>query len=426
MKNLGLGVTERAMKSSVSAFAILLGVAGGMSSVHPAPAQSVQQKQTVTPSTVSPQTVCTFISGQMQSALPQVPTLCSGKQEVPGYYEINVFSPKDVLEGDMRQAWSSALFQTMEALVSEKSLKGVCSSKEPVCFVSVSDSLMARDGTRYRFILSKADVEGQKDLAEANHWKEFSDSWYLAWWDLTVMNSKESEHPKSKGNAELIAMDACNDYLQANALTFQLQKKPPPICSVLLATDRAVYVEMDFSDFFGALTFDTSAYLAKTIGRAFDRTAYDGQVIIKSPWMKMPNGTEQRVYYTVSLHGLEFLSEEMQSGTRSEADSHMIFVSHYRSEGQTTKSDLFRSDQKDGLIIRNAAVINVKFGQGKTVSLQTTDGAEWQLSEENLIRCGASPGSDVSIIAVPEKSPSMSVVKSGESCRMDVTFVSGW
>jgi hypothetical protein len=65
------------------------------------------------------QAVCKFISEHMQSNLPQSPTLCSATQERSGDFEINVFSPKDVLEGDMRRAWSSALFQTLEAIVSE-------------------------------------------------------------------------------------------------------------------------------------------------------------------------------------------------------------------------------------------------------------------------------------------------------------------
>ena len=95
----------------------------------------------------------------MQSKLPQSPTLCSATQEALGDYEINVFSPKDVLESDMRRAWSSALFQTLEALVTEKSLDGACSLEEPICFVSVSDSHLAGEGIRYRLILSKKDLD---------------------------------------------------------------------------------------------------------------------------------------------------------------------------------------------------------------------------------------------------------------------------
>jgi hypothetical protein len=361
----------------------------------------------------------------MQSALPQVPTLCSGKQEVPGYYDITVFSPKDALEGDMRRAWSSALFQSLEATVSEKSLNGACSTKEPSCSVSVSDSVLAREGIYYSIILDKGNISSVQAEVEAFHGKEFSDPWYLAWW-ATLMVGKESDHPKSKENAELIAKDACEDYVQANSTMFRSRNKPAPSCSVLLATDKAIYIELDFSDLFGALTSDTSVYFAKTIGRAFDQTGYDGQVIVKSPWETMSDGAEQRVYYTIPIPDLEFLSDEILSGARSEADSHVLFVSLYRGEGQTTKSELIRPDQKNELIFRNAAVVNVKFGQGNKVSLQTTDGAEWQLSEENLIRCGVSPGSGVTIIAAPAQPPSLSVQQNGQGCRLDAAFLGGW
>jgi hypothetical protein len=107
-------------------------------------------KTTSTKSSGNAQAVCKFISEHMQSKLPQSPTLCSATQERPGDYEINVFSPKDVLESDMRRAWSSALFQTLEALVTEKSLEGACSLEKPICFVSVADSHLAGEGIRYR------------------------------------------------------------------------------------------------------------------------------------------------------------------------------------------------------------------------------------------------------------------------------------
>jgi hypothetical protein len=361
----------------------------------------------------------------MQSALPQVPTLCSGKQEVPGYYEISVFSPKDVLEGDMRRAWSSALFQTMEALVSEKSLKGACSSKEPICFVNVTDALMVRTGIRYELLLNQRTVSGVRSVVEAFHGTEFSDSWYFAWWDA-LMTSKESDRPESTEYAAVLGKTACEGYLQATAAAFRTRDKQPPSCSVLLATDKALYLEMSFSDLVGALVSNNLADLPMTIGRALDGTAYDGQVIVKSPWMNMTDGTEGRVYDTVPLHALEFLFEELHSGTRSETDSLSILVSRYRGEGQTTKSDLLRSDQKGSLIIRNAAVVTVKFGQDMTASLQTTDGAEWQVSNENLTRCGVSSGSEISILVIPEKSPSMSVQKHGETCHLDAAFESGW
>ena len=413
------------MKSPTPAFAILLCFLCQNGGVHHAGAQVPQQKQSAIVRPASPQAVCAFISGQMQSALPQLPTLCSGKQEVPGYYDITVFSPKDVLEGDMRRAWSSALFQSLEATVSEKSLNGACSTKETSCSVSVSDSAMAREGIHYSIILDKGNISSVQAEAEAFHGTEFSDPWYLAWWE-TLMVGKESDHSPSKENAELIAKDACTDYVQANSTIFRSRNKPAPSCSVLLATDKTIYIELDFSDLLGALTSDTSVYFAKTIGRAFDQTGYDGQVIVKSPWETMSDGAEQRVYYTIPIPDLEFLSDEIQSGARSEADSHIIFVTYFRGEGQTTKSKLIRSDQKDVLIFRNAAVVKVKLGPGTKVSLQTTDGAEWQLSEENLIRCGVSPGSGVTIIAAPAQPPSLSVQQNGQGCRLDAAFLGGW
>lgn len=390
-------------------------------------------KTTSTRPVGNPQAVCKFISEHMQSKLPQSPALCSATQEASGDYEINVFSPKDVLEGDMRRAWSSALFQTLEALVEEKSLKGTCSLEEPVCFVSVSDSHLTSEGIRYRLILSQKDLDALRTLVEAFHGTEFSDPWYFAWWN-DLMISKESEHSGSKGNAELIARGACEDYIQANAINANLRNKKPPSCSVLLATDHSVYIEVDtsfrakwaidgdFHDIVGALLSNVYADLPKTIGKAFDSTGYEGQVVVKSPWTNLADGPQERDYFTVSLRDLQFLYEEIQSGARSELDSHTLLLSRYRSEGQTTLASLRRPDQEGSLIVRNAAVVTITHGQGNTTALQTTDGAEWLVSNEDLVRCRVSPGSDVTILVVPDKTPSFSRGR----CRLDAAFVSGW
>jgi hypothetical protein len=394
-------------------------------------------KTTSTKPAGNPQAVCKFISEHMQSKLPQSPTLCSATQEASGDYEINVFSPKDVLEGDMRRAWSSALFQTLEALVTEKSLEGACSLEKPICFVSVADTHLAGEGIRYNLILSKKDLDALNVLVEAFNGTEFSDPWYFAWWN-DLMISKESNHPGSKGNAELIARGACEDYVQANAITASLRNKKPPSCSVLLATDNSVYIEVDtsyrtkwaidgdFHDIVGALLSNVYADLPKTIGRAFDSTGYEGQVVVKSPWSNLSDGPQERDYFTVRVRDLEFLYEEIQSGARSEADSHTLLLSRYRSEGQTTLTSLLRPDQEGSLIVRNAAIVTIKSGQGNTASVQTTDGAEWRVSEVDLVRCGVSPGRDVSILVLPEKTPALSVQRGGEPCRLDVGFVSGW
>ena len=380
-------------------------------------------KTTSTNSPGNAQAVCKFISEHMQSELPKSPTLCSAMQEATGAYEINVFSPNAVLEGDMRKAWSSALFQTLESLVSEKELNGACSGKNAVCWVNVTDSLMAAENIRYRLLLSEGLVV---TATNGNNFKDFSDDWYIMWWN-SMMTSKEAEHPQSKENAELIAKDACEEYLQTNAADFGLLHKPPPSCSVLLATDQSIYVELDFSEFVGALVENNLAQLPKTFGKAFDATSYGGQVIVKSPWMSTSGGAQSRIYYTFPLYALEFFFEEIHSGSRSEAESDIALVGDFRGEGQTTLTSLFDSDQKDNsLTIRNAAVVHVSFGQDKSVLLQTTDGAEWGATEQNFSHCGVSPGSEASIVLLPDKPPSLSVDYGGTSCRLDVSFVRGW
>lgn len=397
----------------------------------------LRPKATSTKSSGNAQAVCKFISEHMQSTLPQSPALCSATQEATGDYEINVFSPKDVFESDMRRAWSSALFQTLEALVTDKSLEGACSLEEPICFVNVSDSHLTSEGIRYRLILSKKDLNALRTLVEAFHGTEFSDPWYFAWWN-NLMISKESERPRSKGNAESIARGACEDYIQANSITASLRNRKPPSCSVLLATDKSIYIEIDtsyrtrwavdgdFHDIVGALLSNVYADLPKTIGRAFDSTGYDGQVVVKSPWTNSSDGPQERDYFTVSVRDLEFLYDEILCGARSEADSHTLLLSRYRHEGQTTLASLLRLDQEGSLIVRNTAIVTTKSGQGNTASVQTADGAEWRMSEDDRVRCSVSPGSDVSILVVPEKTPEFSVQRGGKLCRVNAAFVSGW
>ena len=392
----------------------------------------LHQKSAPTKASASAQSVCKFISEQMQSRLPQAPTLCSATQEASIDYKINIFSPKNVLEGDMRRAWSSALFKTLEALVTNESLKGACSLEKPICVVSVADSHLSGEGIRYRLFLSKKDLDRQRVLEETLHRAGLFNPWYILWWQY-LMDSKESDRPQSKGNAELIARGACEDYIQANAKTTNTRSVRPPSCSVRLATDKSIYIEVetpyrarwavdrDFQNIVGALLSNEYADLPTTIGRAFDNTSYEGQVIVKSPWTSLSDGPQERDYFTVEIRYLEFLYEEIQSGARSAADSHTLLLSLYRSEGQTTLNSLLRPDGEGGHI-RNAAIVTITRGQGNTASLQTTDGAVWLVSNKDLVRCGVIPGSEVSILALPERPVSIS---SGH-CRIDADFVTGW
>jgi hypothetical protein len=281
---------------------------------------------------------------------------------------------------------------------------------------------MAAENIRYRLLLSEALVVS---ATNGNNFKDFSDTWYIMWWN-SMMNSKESEHPQSKENAGLIAKDACDAFLRSTAKRFEMLNKPPPSCSVLLATDKSIYVELD-SDFIDALVSDNWDALPTIFGKAFDATSYGGQVIVKSPWMSMSDGTQRRIYFTFPLYALEFLFEEIQSGSRSEAESLITLVGDYRGEGQTTLTNLFDSDQKgNSLTLRNAGIAHIKFGQDNSALLQTTDGAEWQTTVQNLVRCGVLPDSEALILLLPDKPPSFSVDNGGSRCGLDVTFVRGW
>jgi hypothetical protein len=340
----------------------------------------------------------------------------------------------------MRRAWSSALFQTLEALESGTSLGGACSQEKWICFVSVSDPHLAMKGISYRLLTSKKNADSLKVELDSIHAGEFSDYWYYIWWK-DMMASKKVERPGSKGSAEGTAKSACEHYIQATAKIIPSQNRQPTSCTVLLATDKSIYIEIDTpftykpyieknfienGDFVSAMISNIYANLAQTIGEAFDSTGYNGQVIVKSPWTNITDGPQERNYVTLDVKDLEFLFDEIQSGMSKEEDSHVLLLQFYRSEGQTIMNSLLRPDQKGGLIIRQAAVVTISFGQDNLVSLRTTDGTEWRISNQDMKRCDLSPGSEVSILALPERPVSISASKNGISCKIDAQFVTGW
>ena len=223
------------------------------------------------PSPASPQSVCAFIVGRMKTSLPQEPTLCSGKQEkAPGYYSISIFSPKNVLEGDARRAWSSALFQTLEDLVEERSLNGACSTT-PTCDANISDSYMAEHNWRYKIIPSMDLVSLAKGPSSR---VEFSEDWYVFGWQM-LFHTKESDSPGSKENATEIRKRACEIYVVA--LRKMSSERPVPTCSIMLANDKNIYLVLDFADWayttFGDITYE----MLPTFGRMFEDTGYGGQ-----------------------------------------------------------------------------------------------------------------------------------------------------
>lgn len=263
--------------------------------------------------------LCSFITQRMQSALPQVPTLCTPLTDsdyaVPLHMlSVSVFSPTDVLEGKMRRAWSTALFQTLRALFFGGALDGACAPSPPelasACIVRVSDSSMSNvyyevfseNQTTYQLL--KHFLGG--DLA--------SDDTYFAWWS-SLMRGKTERHPEwmSKDNAESIAQEACKrfcDKIREYDSLFPKADLPVPGCAVTLATDSAVYVVLDFPNRFFASTLNYSMELPGTFGEAFDGSAYDGQIVFRSPW----DETGKRSYVIYGLADIELAWEESQAG----------------------------------------------------------------------------------------------------------------
>lgn len=391
------------------------------------PAQGEKaQNQPNTPA-ASPQAVCAYIVGRMTTALPQQPTLCSGKQEqAPGYYSINIFSPKNVLEGDARRAWSSALFQTLEDLVEESSLNGACSTT-PICIANIADAHMAQHNWRYKTILSKDLVSIAKGLSSR---VEFSEDWYLYWWQ-SLFAFKESDNPGSKENATQMGKSTCEDYVAA--LRKMSSELPIPTCSIMLANDRNIYFALDFADW-TYTTFDEIIYkMPPTFGRMFDNTGYGGEVIIRSTWTTNNRGPSDRVYRIYPLKAIEFAYEEQESGIRGEGvtggmEVEELLRTHFIINGQT-KENTF-----DSAMLANAAVVRYATGPDDTVIVDMTDGAEWKITRESFDRCSLRTGAeiDVSTLLVAggltrfDGPPVLSTQKDAVYCKLTATFVKAW
>jgi hypothetical protein len=391
-----------------------------------ASSQGQQVKNQPNGSAASPQSVCAFIVGRMTTALPQQPTLCSGKQEqAPGYYSISIFSPKNVLEGDARRAWSSALFQTLEDLVEEKSLNGACSTT-PICIANISDAYMAQHNWRYKTILSKDLVSITKGPSSR---VEFSEDWYLFWWQM-LLHAKESDNPRSKENATQMGKSACEDFIAA--LRTMSSELPIPTCSVMLTNDKNIYIALDFADWIYTRFGDNVYELPPTFGRTFDNTGYGGQVTIRSPWTS-DGGSPDRVYQIYPLRAIEFAYEEKESGLRGEgisggAEVEHILEANFDIHGQTSGNNF------DSSMLANAAVVRYATGPEDTVIVDMTDGAEWKISKESFDRCNLRPGDEIAVstllisgnTASFDGPPTLSTQKGAVYCKLTASFVKGW
>jgi len=196
----------------------------------------------------------------------------------------------------MRRAWSSALFLTLQKLYLGGAVKNTCrtsevdAKKRPVwwggCEFLVSDSYLSqRNGARYR--VSAPEPIAGADPGDPIIGDPSSDDWYKRWWML--LERQEFNHPGAQQNAKYFAEEACKDYVSAISRDYVVVNNPKdmpvPACSLMLATDFAVYVAIDFPDVWSPayINYQEDA-LPKAFGRAFANTPYRGAVIFRSPW----------------------------------------------------------------------------------------------------------------------------------------------
>jgi S1-C subfamily serine protease len=370
-------------------------------------------------------TVCSFITSKMMSALPTVPTSCFVKEGGPIQYELRVFSPTEVLEGKMRRAWSTGLFLTAQALFFDGALNSTCEfsygDKDWYgCQLDVSDSYLSQHNFYYGLRLDKTTKDVMQIFPDPS-----SDAWYWAWWRF-LLDGEEVSEPrfKSKGNAELRAESACKDYLEATpAVRLHVVSVT---CSVLLVTDSSAYAVVDVPDLVWAMSFEFVVSLLESFGQEFAGSGYDGAVIFRSPWTTGASPT--RVYHMYPLRSIAFSWEETNSGVR-EKFSAALDLAREREMGQIDR-DVFSSasEAKDTLHLRNPAILRIIPVQNGYSLMDLTDGSEWSIPTEAQDRCNLNEGIEVSIFSVSGgKPPSLSGSARGKRrCPLNAVFVKGW
>ena len=374
-----------------------------------------------------PDRVCHFITGRMNSIVPQAQTRCYTKPgNSPSYFYVYIYSPKKVLEGQMRRAWSTALFQTLEEMGNDNSLDGAC-SEEPTCYISIADAYTEAHNWHYETSSVKEVESGNRGFSGPSYGDQDSDSWYLSWWRRLVA-SKHSDSPGSKADATELAESACERYIAA------LRKKhtETPYCSVMLANDQAIYIALDFWNIATPALTDYTYELPSTVGKTLDNTGYDGQVILRTPWSDTDNGP-MRVYTTLPLKGIEFAFEERQSGMRDDLETWSLLKSNFFQTGQIARGRL-SNGAKENSRTQNASVLRYLAGPSDTVTLDTTDGAEWMVSRGDFDRCKLSLEGEIQVSTQSmsgntvrrDGPPTITKQKNGVPCAVPASFIQGW
>jgi hypothetical protein len=114
------------------------------------------------PGPASANQVCAFVTAEMKTALPQIPTVCMGERVNEKYYDIHILSPTNVLESKDRRAWATVMFATFEKLPAETSLHGSCGT-EITCDVSIADNQMAEHMRHYGVFINTDFVNFDSD-----------------------------------------------------------------------------------------------------------------------------------------------------------------------------------------------------------------------------------------------------------------------
>ncbi|HEY1903307.1 MAG TPA: hypothetical protein VGG56_12790 [Terracidiphilus sp.] len=88
----------------------------------------------------------------------------------------------------------------------------------------------------------------------------------------------------------------------------------------------------------------------------------------------------------------------------------------------------------DSSILANASVVRYATGPDDTVTIDTTDGAEWKISRESFDRCDLSIGREINVstllitdgAARLDGPPVLSTQNNAAYCKLAATFVKGW
>jgi hypothetical protein len=359
--------------------------------------------------------VCSFIVGKIRQAVPDVPTMCHVKETSSRHsYDVTVFSTVDVLQGKLRRPWSTALFDATQDLFYGNALGGVChrsstwtTDEGMWCTVSFSDSEMARSWGRHYSVISLPEME--KGL----YGDPSSDDWYRNWWGMS--GPETFDHGGSKEHATWAGKKACGMYEDAirDAIRQdQLYSVKPagmtiPTCTVFVATDSFVYIQIDNDGLFS----DYISPLPMTFGKAFSDLPYDGTVTFKGAWHESKEGPG-RFVRSWELPDLKFLYDEVHSGSRTESEASVS------AHGEQSWSLKYAINEKASL----GWVVNVTPTAAGGSLVKLSGGSQWSVPHT----CQLNVGDKLALSQPPVGKYGFQPITKGGQCNTEVEFVGSW